>query len=815
MGYAYGMPQPPAATEVFVPAPGGGVSPVPRWKASTLPSGCSRPVSRVALAFAAALSAACSAGGRTAAAVVAQPADASGLAPHPRLFLSPDLLRRLRAKAARGDADWMRLRSGADRLSRFAIAPYDREAGPPRTIAYRYQGLGWLEAITSLGLAYQVTGDKAYARKVVELLHAINATTAASNLEPIKVDSGFPSRSAALGVALAFDWIYPELDAQTRAATVLTVNRWFDWYAAEALDRDGPAVSNYFGGHLLGFGAAGVATSGDNDRAPEIVAHLRRRFDAVVAPAIGYDGPLAGGFPFEGYVYGANHYKRLLHFMELTGDPPASPGQRAEFAERVARNLIHAVGPGRWRVPVEADYPGDVTGVLNPELPLLLAHILAGRPLGASIHDLVASRGSPPSGSDERGSELDWLLYWDRERSTAGHRAGPEPPFLHSPGDEHLFMRSGWSRDAVWASFNGGLTILSPHQARAAGHFAVQRGDDSVLVYAGQWKGKDGLVGQPHRFETTSAYANTLFVDDGGAYLYPGDRYLGGQGYWATTRPFPFAQDADWTWAKLDATSIYDRKPGSQDASARSVRQFVRNFIYLSPGTFVVFDRIRMLMPGYVKSVRFHLGGTDSPRLSGNLATSTVGASALHVRTLLPRDPAITVAWNEVAGVRLNPRLEVTAKTPGVDLDVLTVLSAQDRRAPPPEALLVAEDGGAMIGAQVKAPPGAHRVGGAAGSSAIERVVLFAAAPTGALSPMATLRYRVATAGPSRHHLLDLPPEKPYRVQVTGSGQAAGGVEVTVSPAGSPPNGPPGATTSSSRAGALVFDLVAGKIVAR
>ncbi len=733
--------------------------------------------------------------------------------PHPRLLLTPDILRRVRAKAKRNDPSWIALQRFADRLSSFTVAAYHRHARPRDAIVYDYQGYGWLEAATVLGLAYQVTGDREYAQKVLELLRAVNAPAAVSNVEPISADRGYPSRSAALAVALAFDWVYPELDAQTRAATVVTLNRWFDWYAATANDRDGPAVSNYFGGHLLGFGAAGVATAGDNARADEIVAHVRKLFDAVVAPSFASGGPFAGGFPVEGYGYGTAHFVRLLEFLEFDAASRASIGTR-EVADRLARNLAHAVGPGGWRVPVEADYAGDTTGVLDLGLPLVLAHLLAGSPAGACMQHLIAKHGTPPHGLTTGASDLDWLLYWDSSRP-ALNCAEVEPLFFHSAGDEHLFMRSSWSRGAVWASFNAGLTILSDHQARVAGHFAVQRGDDALLIYAGQWKGDDGLTGQPQQFQTTSAYANTLFVDDGGAYLYSGERYLGGQGLWAKTRPFPFHQDADSTWAKLDATPIYDRKPEPHDKGARSVRLFVRNFLYLRPETFVVFDRVRMGNAGYAKHLRVHLGGRDEPRLNGTSVSARIGESALHLRVLLPRDPAIHVAWNTVQnGVKLSPRLEVGASTPSTDLDVLTVLSAQDRRASAPEAELVIADGGVMVGAHVRAssdPPRTKAAGDDSASAVTERVALFGEAPTAMLPASAVVRYRVILTGPSRHHLFDLEPGRTYLVRAAAVGEAPGAMEIVVSPASGAP-GAPGASIRSSEVGSLVFDIVAGEV---
>jgi len=196
----------------------------------------------------------------------AQSAGAPGGA-HPRIFLTAEVRERLKRKAAAHDPDWDDVRKQADRYAASPVAPYARNEAPRDAISYPYQGAGWLDAILPLGVAYSVTGEKAYARKIAEILRVANGTAAAGNLEPISNDAGFPSRTAALGLALDFDWIYGELTPAERAATVSTLNRWFDWHAAKAYEHDGPAFGNYFGGHLLGFGAAGFATLGDNDRA--------------------------------------------------------------------------------------------------------------------------------------------------------------------------------------------------------------------------------------------------------------------------------------------------------------------------------------------------------------------------------------------------------------------------------------------------------------------------------------------------------------------------------------------------------------------
>jgi hypothetical protein len=754
------------------------------------------------LAAAAALPAAMLLLGCRAASVPAAPADPAAAvaagAPegaHPRLFLTAEVRERVKRKAAAHDPDWVNVLKQADRLAASPVAPYDRNEAPRDAISYPYQGAGWLDAILPLGVAYNVTGEKAYARKIAEILRVANGTAAAGNLEPITNDAGFPSRTAALGLALGFDWIYGELTPAERAATVSTLNRWFDWNAAHGYEHDGHACGNYFGGHMLGFGAAGYATLGDNDRARAIIDYERHRYDSVILPAF-KGGEFAGGFPIEGYVYGTNHYHRLLQFAVMAS--AASGGDSAHARDAgaaIARNLIHAIKPNHWQVPEEAAYPGETTGILALGLPLFLSDLLAGTPIGANLQQLLGDLGKPPEGIALDRPSFDSLLYWDAGRPAADP-AATEPLYFHSRGDEHLFMRSSWGRDAVWASFAGALAQLSAHQARAAGHIAIQRGNDALLIFAGQWKGDGGLTGRPQQFETTSGYANTLFVDDNGEYLYKDARYLGGQGPFSDNHPFPSYQSADLTWAKLDATGAYEPQRGSGDPAKRSVQAFVRNFVYLRPDLFVVFDRVRMLKPGYVKELRFHLATKTAPAVSGNLATSIVGSSALHVRVLAPKGAAITAAWNTVGDDKVNARLAITSAGPGKDLDALDVITADDKGAAPPEAALVAVEHELMTGAVIRAR----------GSAPADRdqVVLFATSPTASLPSAAVVSYRADAARPSRHHLFDLEAQHQFYVRVD---RATGAARLTVGQ-----QGPAGVAVTSNDAGVLQFELAGGEI---
>jgi hypothetical protein len=697
----------------------------------------------------------------------------------PRIWLTPAVLSSLRAKAASGDADWLRLKARADELlsrrmprftvnavsntnpARFDLAePVTWPASTPVFIAgatgawaavntagdrpepliarrvapraftvpvdstafgafdgqrvvlffnegassaYGYGGADWQTAFEALGIAYQVTGNAAYASTGLELIDYLASLGAAGMVAPAAIDSGFPSRSAVYGLAVGYDWLHDRLTADQKSAVAQTVNLWFDWFTRAAFENEGPAYGNYFGGHLLGFGLAAVATAGDNPRAGEIAAHIRRLFDLHVRPAFA-SGGFAGGYPVEGHPYGAHHFQRLLSYM-LAIDTATGSNLVGEtgYARTIARSLLYQVKPNGWQVGDEASSPGDYTGVLSPSLPLVLSELLAdtaeGRWMQQLATDLAGARR--PGVLDDPFVRL---LFFNRARPAEDHRTRL-PTWHRSPGDEHVFRRGSWGPEAVWTSIAAGVTHWSGHQMRGAGHIALQRGDDYLLVNSGQWKGVDGVSGTPQAFDLRSWRANTLFVNDFGDYLFTGADYRGGQGYWGLTRVLASGGGPDFAYVKTDLTSAYSVGK-ARPWENRSVRLFHRSVVTAGDGVVVLFDRMRFRKADYVKKLFFHLNPVGGPPLvAGNTALVRAGRSALFIRALLPDAPVLDVAVDPISDDDRRPstyRLEISDSVSRRTFDALTVLVATARSAPsmPPAVRLRTPDGtvaGAMV----------------------------------------------------------------------------------------------------------------------
>jgi hypothetical protein len=621
--------------------------------------------------------------------------------------------------------------------------------------AYGYEGSDWQSTLELLGITYQVTGNVAYAAQGIELIDYIASLGVAGMLAPAAIDSGFPSRSAIYGVAIGYDWLHDRLTAKQRAAVVRALNLWFDWFKRAAFENNGPAYGNYFGGHVLGFGLAGFATEADNPRGPEIVAHIRGLFDTHVAPAFATGG-FAGGYPVEGYPYGSNHFQRLLYYM-LAVETATGVGivSRSGYPQKIARNLLYNLKPNGWQVSDEGACAGDYTGVLPPSLPIVLSSLLAGTDEGRWMQQLYQDLAAAPHGGQAAAPFVRFLFY-DRARPAADYRL-TQPTWFRSPGDEHFYRRSSWQPDAVWTSIAGGTSHWASHQMRAAGHIAVQRGNDYLLVNSGQWKGSGGVTGIPQAFDLRSWRGNTLFIDDSGDYLFTGADYLGGQGYWGTSRVLAQEGGSDFGYLKTDLTTAYglgDRKPWA----ARAVRYFHRNVLSMGDGVVVVFDRMRFLKASYVKKLYFHLNPeAGPPAISGDTASIRTGSSALFIRTLMPDAPVLVAAADPVSADDSRPityRLEVSDSVAGPTFDALNVLVATPSSTTSmPETVRVRSANGTMVGAMVT-------------EARVPRIALFAASG----APQTSVRY--VAAYPSDHEgvhvLADLIPNTQYSIARNG-----------------------------------------------
>ena len=83
------------------------------------------------------------------------------IAPHPRIFLDPATLARLRAGAAASSPEWQALKARCDAFLTGTVEWPDGNNYPDsNSIGAGYQGDGYLPALMDLGLCYQTGADR-------------------------------------------------------------------------------------------------------------------------------------------------------------------------------------------------------------------------------------------------------------------------------------------------------------------------------------------------------------------------------------------------------------------------------------------------------------------------------------------------------------------------------------------------------------------------------------------------------------------------------------------------------------------------------
>jgi hypothetical protein len=579
------------------------------------------------------------------------------------------------------DPTWVNLKADADTYATYKVPAYSRNSCPANNICYDYQGLGWMNAIEPLALAYHLTSDTKYSDKVREILNAF----AAAGVAPCSTASGYASRSAVFGMGLGYDWVYDQLTPAEKTNLATELNSCWDWLQTSGYEWNcssgcPTAYGNYYGGHILGYGLAAIAMEGDNTNAPTILSavtgSVNKYLGSSIGPpsAVGHADPepggFAGGFAVEGYNYGGSVFLRYIQFfqaMETAGKADLFT-QYLPWMKQVAKNTVYEVRPDNWAVNDEGEWSGPNVRVLYSFFPCDLGAILADTSEGGWMTYLCqhldrnhgSSGVSPGFGI---ASHFEKFFY---NAASSGTNYFTLPLNFFSPGDYHTIVRSDWTTSAVHTTVDSISQHWADHQSNMAGHVAIQRGSDYLLVNAGMWAGQNGAVSLETGTwpQTDNPYSNwdrnTLFYWDGGAAVHGVSgclvqdyQYAGCQGFWGVYSPVippTHKEDTGWTFQRADLTRAYNNNNG-----LTTITQYVRSFINIGGDISFVLDRITA-PANSTRQLRWHTPALSTATPSG-IATAitvgptssvTVGSSTLWINTMLPPSPAVKNETDEL-----------------------------------------------------------------------------------------------------------------------------------------------------------------------
>ena len=568
---------------------------------------------------------------------------------HPRLFFNSDTWVAIKA-AAQGPAN----AALSDLLAKCDRFPTNPVCSRTEGVAPDWSGAVPLPPVVEWGgqsamcaLAWRFTGDARYLEKAKRMLAVSIVAYGEATRNRRAVNWYSTSRILAL---CAYDWIYEALTPEERRSIIVPLVRHVDEVQPckgrprIVRNNDSSPKTGFYGvPSLLWY--SGVAAFGDGFCDDMARDHLERGYklckemlahrDAVA----GDDGALASGVV--GYSMGAYPWAHFNFFHTLSSaagiDAAAEYPNLALFPNWVWWNWIPTRhGPSHYGF-------GDTRHGRNL-LPLsgLYEHMTqyahfyrksypAAARLAMSLRELAPNRRL----------DVTWPMYPFLMSSTDGVDPFPVEALdksrlkaRHFESVGQFVMRSGWNHDATFCMFTSGGDVVSHrhydennfviyrngYQALDSGSRAKQTDHNLTYYYAQTVAHNCVLIHKPN--EPIASYWGLKYKGAEGRYSYGGQRR-------ERSTPLAFETNPTYTYVAADATRSYGEKCG----------EAVRQFVYLMPDVFVVYDRIGASDPSYRKEWLLHT--QNEPTVDGTLTRSVAEDGVMYSRTLLPERAGI------------------------------------------------------------------------------------------------------------------------------------------------------------------------------
>ncbi|MBA2482306.1 MAG: heparinase II/III family protein [Planctomycetes bacterium] len=611
---------------------------------------------------------------------------------HPRLLGSLDRLREL-------------ARQRPDAYRRMRVIARDRgvedasEPDPYARIVHRCNKL------TSMALVAAIDGDAAFARRTVDVALAWHVD------RPPQVGHVTFGHDMAY-CALVFDLCYDAWTPDERARLFVYLGACRD---ANIDEEPSPFHNGWWGYKHWGFGMAAMATLGEWERAPAILAQLDHDLEHVANPSLEFCG--AGGCFAEGFYTHYWTYEWLVFCAsaQLCAGVDLFAGCPSFYHERAVASMFEMYPGLQERGSRRGVAFGDAGGrrfatERERDKARAARNILVGRYRGDAAHQAVAAyqAQSPGCGADENAYK-DFL--WDDPTVARGDLRAFKLSH-HGVAAGMVHARSSWTDDATYFAFKCGKRFTA-HQHLDNGHF--------YIWHKGELAGRGGhyvdFAGSHDvNYYIRSIAHSTILVHD------PSERFPflmkgmqawpandGGQAWpWVGT---PFRHNGAATdktlWLKhrelgdiADLMAYHDAGVWlytggdlTRSYSAKKLKRFTRQIVYIRPGTFIVCDQVESTDPSFRKS--WVLQAAEVPSGSAPRLTVTSHGGRLTIETLLPADPLVTLHHGEALydyeGRRFTPgrdtgpcaacRIEISPRQPAAFDCFVHVLTAADADA--------------------------------------------------------------------------------------------------------------------------------------
>lgn len=730
--------------------------------------------------------------------------------PHPRIYLTPEKVQRIRTQHWQaGSYEWGRLMAAAARED--------------------------LDGAKAQALAYAITGDEDYATTAIGILQQEMIDTPVATVT-------FNSVGRIFNVwALCFDWLYnsPQFTPALKQQVVAYISQ---------IPKDGSGKWNwypdgtYFNGVskvLWGPPIWGLATHGDNPIADDYIDNGYTHRWMWIRNSLGY-GPAnlavaRGGCEPQGMDYASGTLSNIVRWLAATKSASnqdlfdEGPALR-EFMEFFVKSYYYT--EEFIRRPEHGHNAHKESGYIHNAITALLVLMDEYRTSEEAqwaswwLNNIEGADAYP--GVDYRYfAEMD-VIFSDHGIPQVAPTA--EPLAYFAEGNGMWIARSNWTQGATepttYATFRAGNWTWFNQNHWDQGNFCIYSHGEDLLIDGGLYEGAGGYTVINYHHQTIAH--NSLLIKDPqqtrGWHFYDWtlDTYenSGGQNRpWRETLPESVLdgtpKDSGWqqyqgtylhdmsdvlrrahndryTYAFANLTNAYANPRWEEDYAANrlgdvdyrpKVSNVRRHWLYLRARAgdadeyFVTFDRVSSTDADFAKSNLLHFIG-EPEFLGGNLVTAEVpghietwnanrfqmelGGAVLHGEAVLPANARIRKVGGEgyeywVNGVNYDPFPDDANPLGGVwRLEIMPPTAAED------DLFLNVLHPAAIGGAA----PTVTRIPGSSceGASFDGWVVMFAKTET----PQTAFSYSVAMSGSQRHVLGDMAPGYTYQVYRNG-----------------------------------------------
>ncbi len=509
--------------------------------------------------------------------------------------------------------------------------------------------------------------------------------------------------------AIAYDLCHEAWTESERAAFQKYMNATVD---ANVKSETHVFHNAWYGYKHWGIGLACYASYYENPRAPEILQTTYDDYYERAAPALelaGDGGGWAEGYYIHYWSYEWLFFCEVARHCEGLDLYEAAPGFYRNRAIASAFEMYPGIRIYGSRRPIPMGDGGGITFGGDRDKALSARRILVNWYRDDPAHQYVHAFNETTPRSGVGNYAYKDFLWRD---TTVPKRDLNEFKLSHvSPGPGYVYARSDWSEDATHFFFKCGDRFTA-HQHLDVGHFMIYKHEDlaSDGGYYYDWTSphivdymvrsiahSTILVRDPDEKWPKIRGAVTEGNDGGQAFPWPHhngavadvDGWLKGKKMYDIGDLTAFADGGSYVYLSGDCTRAY---------SPKKMKQWVRQIVYIRPGTFVIFDRVASTDPSFRKTWQLQAAKPAEERETHLVVTN--GKGRLFVQTLLPEQALVkTLSGDELYnydGRDLSPlrrppgpvpecRIQVSPPAPAtVDhfLHVLTATSSDTDEVP-------------------------------------------------------------------------------------------------------------------------------------